>query len=407
MRGLTKDKLLSLAEEFGGAFYLLDSCQFQANYTRLSDEFKKIYGNFNIAYSYKTNYTPKLCKIVNENGGYAEVVSHMEAEIALRSGVHPTRIIWNGPIKNTDKVNELLLSGATVNLDSVYEFDNIVSLAEKHPEVTLNVGIRCNFDVGDGVVSRFGIDTDGDEFDRALELFLSHKNIYLVNLQCHFAKRNVEFWPARAEGMVKTAKRVEKAIGYLPRRIDIGGGIYGNMEDELKAQFTANIAGYADYAKAAATVFKKHFPDEEPELVIEPGSALAGDCMQFAGRVETIKTVRGKTYITMLGSQKNISMSGINPPMRVISMGGEATDFTDADIVGYTCIEGDVMYRGFNGRLAVGDFLVFSNCGSYSLVMKPPFIFPNFPVLDICREEVEVIKKQETFDDIFHTFSFR
>ena len=154
-------------------------------------------------------------------------------------------------------------------------------------------------------------------------------------------------------------------------------------------------------------MFKKHFPDEEPELVIEPGSALAGDCMQFAGRVETIKTVRGKTYITMLGSQKNISMSGINPPMRVISMGGEAMDFTDADIVGYTCIEGDVMYRGFNGRLAVGDFLVFSNCGSYSLVMKPPFIFPNFPVLDICGEEVEVIKKQETFDDIFHTFSFR
>ncbi len=406
MLELTKDNLLSLAEEFGGAFYLLDSRQFQANYERLSDEFKKIYGNFNIAYSYKTNYTPKLCKIVNDNGGYAEVVSDMEAEVALRAGVQPTRIIWNGPIKNTDKVNELLLKGATVNLDSVYELDNIVSLAEKHLETTLNVGIRCNFDVGDGVVSRFGIDTDSDDFDKALELFVSHKNIYLVNLQCHFAKRNVEFWPARAEGMVKIAKGVEQTLGYLPRRIDIGGGIYGNMEDELKAQFTAEIPCYADYAKAAATVFKKHFPDEKPELLIEPGSALAGDCMQFAGRVETIKTVQGKTYITMLGSQKNISMSGINPPMKVVSMGCEQADFTEADIVGYTCIEGDVMYHGFNGRLAVGDFLVFSNCGSYSLVMKPPFIFPNFPVLDICSGEVEVIKKQETFDDIFHTFSF-
>ena len=407
MLELTKDKLLSLAEEFGGAFYLLDSRQFQANYERLSDEFKKIYGNFNIAYSYKTNYTPKLCKIVNDNGGYAEVVSDMEAEVALRAGVQPTRIIWNGPIKNTNKVNELLLKGATVNLDSVYELDNISSLAEMHPETTLNVGIRCNFDVGDGVVSRFGIDTDSDDFEEALKLFTSHKNTYLVNLQCHFAKRNVEFWPARAEGMVMVAKRVEQALGYLPQRIDIGGGIYGNMEDELKAQFTANIADYTDYAKAAATVFKKYFPDEKPELLIEPGSALAGDCMQFVGRVETIKTVRGKTYITMLGSQKNISMSGINPPMKVISTGGEATDFTDADIVGYTCIEGDVMYHNFNGRMAVGDFLIFSNCGSYSLVMKPPFIFPNFPVIDICGDEVEVIKKQETFDDIFHTFSFR
>ncbi len=407
MLELTKDKLLSLAEEFGGAFYLLDSRQFKANYERLSNEFKKIYGNFNIAYSYKTNYTPKLCKIVNDNGGYAEVVSDMEAEVALRAGVHPTRIIWNGPIKNTAKVNELLLNGATVNLDSVYELDNIITLAESHPESTLNVGIRCNFDVGDGVVSRFGIDTDSDDFEKILKLFIEHHNIHLVNIQCHFAKRNVEFWPARAEGMVKIAKRVEQTLGYLPRRIDIGGGIYGNMEDELKAQFTANIAGYEDYAKAAATVFKKHFPDEKPELLIEPGSALAGDCMQFIGRVETIKTVRGKTYITMLGSQKNISMSGINPPMKVISTGGEATEFTDADIVGYTCIEGDVMYHNFNGSIAVGDFLIFSNCGSYSLVMKPPFIFPNFPVIDICGDEVEVIKNQETFDDVFHTFSFR
>ena len=206
--------------------------------------------------------------------------------------------------------------------------------------------------------------------------------------------------------MAKTAQRVSDALGYIPERVDIGGGIYGNMDDDLKSQFSVKIPEYSEYAKAAATVFKTYFPDEKPELVIEPGSALAGDCMVFAGRVETIKNIRGKTYITMLGSQKNIGMAGINPPMKVISMGGKSCDFTDADIVGYTCIEGDVMYRGFNGQLAVGDFLVFSNCGSYSLVMKPPFILPNFPVLDICNNEVEVIKQQETFDDIFHTFSF-
>lgn len=406
MLELTKDKLTELSEVYGNAFYLLDSVQFQNNFTRLSGEFKKIYRNFNIAYSYKTNYTPKLCKIVNDNGGYAEVVSDMEAEIALRVGVHPTRIIWNGPVKNTQKSNELLLSGGTVNIDSVYELDCIKSLGETHPEKTLNVGIRCNFDVGDGVVSRFGIDTESDDFEKALDFFKSHKNVHLINIQCHFAKRNIEFWPARAEGMAKIAKRVSESIGYMPERIDIGGGIFGNMDDDLKAQFSTDIPNYTDYAKAAATVFSEHFPDAKPELIIEPGSALAGDCMKFAGRVETVKTVRGKAYITMLGSQKNISMSGVNPPMKIVSMGGEKHNYTNADIVGYTCIESDVMYHSFSGELAVGDFLVFSNCGSYSLVMKPPFILPNFPVLDICTDTVEVIKQQESFDDIFHTFSF-
>ena len=54
----------------------------------------------------------------------------------------------------------------------------------------------------------------------------------------------------------------------------------------------------------------------------------------------------------------------------------------------------------------MGDFVVIENCGSYSLVMKPPFILPNFAVLDINDDKIEVIKRAETFDDLFHTFSF-
>ena len=50
--------------------------------------------------------------------------------------------------------------------------------------------------------------------------------------------------------------------------------------------------------------------------------------------------------------------------------------------------------------------IVISNCGSYSLVMKPPFILPNFPILDISEGETEVIKRGETFDDLFHTFYY-
>lgn len=98
-------------------------------------------------------------------------------------------------------------------------------------------------------------------------------------------------------------------------------------------------------------------------------------------------------------------MTGINPPMEVVHM-GEGKEYKGIDLVGFTCIEGDVLYKNYTGELAVGDAIVISNCGSYSLVMKPPFILPNFPVLDICGDEVEVVKRTETFDDIFHTFNY-
>ena len=406
MLNLTSETMSELCDVYGNAFYLLDSKKFSNNFVELSNEFKKIYPNFNIAYSYKTYYTPKLCKIVNENGGYAEVVSEMELEIALRIGVEATKIIWNGPIKNQDKIKQLLLMGGTVNIDSVFEIETIKKIAHQNPNHRLNLGIRCNFDVGDGVISRFGFDIDSIEFEQALDFIKNIENVHLINLQCHFAKRNVEYWPARAKGMATLALRVKERLGYIPDRIDIGGGLFGHMDDTLKAQFSTTIPTYEDYAKAAASVFAEHFPNLETELLIEPGSALVGDCMKFVGKIETIKTVRNKTFATMLGSQKNISMGGVNPPIFVIKSGTERKHYENVDIVGYTCIEGDVLYHDYEGDLSVGDYVVFSNCGSYSLVMKPPFILPNFPVIDISGNKVELIKRQEYFDDIFHTFSF-
>lgn len=294
--------------DYGEAFYLLDSVQFRRNVLELKEAFASIYPNFNIAYSYKTNYTPKFCKIVNELGGYAEVVSEMEMELALRCGVEHSRIIWNGPIKERKKMTEFLIAGGTVNIDSISEAEYIRRLAA-NANCILNVGIRCNYDVGDGVTSRFGFDVNGEDFEKVLDIVTTTPKLNLINFQCHFAKRQIEYWPARAKGMVELLDRV----CVIPERVDIGGGLFGLMADSLKAQFTSEIPSYKEYAKVAASVFAEYFKGkaDKPELIIEPGSAVVGDCMKFVGTVKTIKNVRGKYFASVLGSQKNISMTGI------------------------------------------------------------------------------------------------
>ncbi len=401
---INKSIISGLQAEYGEAFYLLDSAQFRKNYAELKAAFNDIYPNWNIAYSYKTNYTPKLCKIVNELGGYAEVVSEMELEVAKRIGCKANRVIWNGPIKNVPIMEQFLLDGGTINIDCIEELEQVKDIHNRHQDVLINVGIRCNYDVNDGVVSRFGFDIDGEDFMEAVKFATTTKNVKLINFQCHFAKRQIAYWPARAKGMVDLIDR----LGIIPERIDIGGGLFGKMANSLKAQFSSEIPDYEAYAKAAAQVFADYFKDKDvkPELLIEPGSAVVGDCMKFIGTVKTIKNVRGKWIATVLGSQKNISMTGINPPMEVIAMGGEQKEYNDLDFVGFTCIEGDVLYHNYTGKLAHQDVIVISNCGSYSLVMKPPFILPNFPVLDISEGKTEVIKRAENFDDLFHTFNF-
>ena len=274
---------------------------------------------------------------------------------------------------------------------------------DEYPNNKFSLGIRINYDVKDGVISRFGFDTDSDEFLTVLNYIRGNKNLTLNEIQCHFAKRNVEYWSSRAKGMVEVLDK----FNIKPKRIDLGGGIFGKMPEELKNQFSAKIVPYTEYAKAAATVIYERYKDEEykPELVIEPGSALVGDCMSFLGTVKGIKNVRGKYFASTLASQKNISMSGVNPPIEVINMSDETKEYTNLDFVGYTCIEGDIIYRNYNGKLALGDVIIISNCGSYSIVMKPPFILPNFPILDISEGRLEEIKRKECFSDIFRTYN--
>jgi diaminopimelate decarboxylase len=405
---LSFDELKKLSEEYGDAFYLLDSDVFENNYKKLTEAFKKYYSEFNIAYSYKTNYTPKLCKIVNGFGGFAEVVSDMEMEIALKCGVSPEKIIWNGPVKNYGKVKELLLAGGIVNIDSSDEFNFIKSIAESLKDKKINIGLRCNYDVGDAVVSRFGLDVESDEFESILANLTSNQNINLAMLQVHYAKRNPEFWSARTKGILDVYDKIAEKYGLKPNLIDLGGGIYGNMPESLKIQLGVKNISFEDYAEKSAKLFAEKFQDSngKPVLLVEPGSALAGDSMRYICQVKSIKTVRGKTFATVSGSQKNISMSGVNPPIEVFSSGKNQTDYSDLNIVGYTCIEGDVLQKDYCGKLAVGDFVVVRNCGSYSVVMKPPFIFPNVPIIDISGEGFELIKRAETFDDLFKTFQF-
>ncbi len=401
---MNQSQLSVLSAKYGSAFYLLDTQQFKENFSELKSAFATIYPNTNIAYSYKTNYIPALCKIVDELGGLAEVVSDMELNIARRVGVTPKNIIWNGPYKNPQEFETLLVEGGQVNLDSFYETELLKTIAKNHPEKILNVGVRVNFAINDNTVSRFGFDVESKEFFDTLSAINQLDNVKLLGIQCHYATRRLETWRPRAEKMLELLNQ----IGIVPPRIDLGGGLYGKIHESLKKQFDAYIPTYQEYAQEVAPLFAEKFGSmpNPPQLLIEPGSALVGDCMSFVAKVVSIKNIRGQYFATLLGSSHNINISGKNPPLTVYPLANERFEYDNLNFVGYTCIESDVLYRGFNGLLGVGDFVEFANAGSYSVVLKPPFILPNFPVLDISGDNPVLIKRQECFDDIFRTYSF-
>ena len=405
---LNISQLREIEREQEGSFYLLDTQQFVQNFNELLAAFRHFYPDTQIAYSYKTNYTPRICQLVDQLGGYAEVVSDMEYEITRRLGISPSKVHFNGPYKNGAAVKEIILGGGIVNLDDYIEVPAILELAKSHPEKQIQIGIRCNFKINDRTTSRFGFDVTKREFQEMLQTLRAAGNISIAGIQCHFASRSLDTWQPRANGLCKL---VDEACDEMPDHIDLGGGMYGKMKDSLKMQFNTRIPTYEEYAQKAAAFIADHFQNDtkRPTLFIEPGSALVGDVMRFAAPVVSIKDIRGKAIATLLGSVYNINptLNRKNPPITVYSDNPSAqTDYENLDFGGYTCIESDYLYKGYNGPLAVGDIVVFENVGSYSVVLKPPFILPNFPIIEWDNGNTSVVKRKESFDDLFHTYKF-
>lgn len=131
---LSYDRLCQLEAEFGDSFYWVDVRKFQRNYEEFLAAFRQYYPASQIAYSYKTNYLPRFCQVVNQLGGYAEVVSAMEYNLARQIGVQPQQIIFNGPYKRMADLAQALLAGAVVNLDSWYELEMVEALARRYPQ---------------------------------------------------------------------------------------------------------------------------------------------------------------------------------------------------------------------------------------------------------------------------------
>lgn len=120
MKTYDLDYIKKIVQRYGSPLYVFDEKAFVQNYKNLEEEFRNIYPKYNIAYSFKTNYSPYIVSLVKKLGGFAEVVSGMEYYIAKKTGYKSENIIFNGPNKEIDGVSAFL-DGCKIQIDNMHE----------------------------------------------------------------------------------------------------------------------------------------------------------------------------------------------------------------------------------------------------------------------------------------------
>jgi len=397
-----------IARHAGESFYLYWPEAYRQNHSALLKAFRQIYPNTRLAHSYKTNYLPSVCRLADELGSYAEVVSELEYSMALRFDVNPRRIIFNGPVKPKVDLVRALDEGSLVNIDNAREARMITEYARGNAGRQISVGIRLNFDIGTNLVSRFGFDAESDQLKTVIRDIEETPNCHIRGLHCHFSgARQSEFFQCRATQIIDLADRLfpNCTLDYL----DIGGGFCGVMEPDMRSQFTYDIPTFREYAEATAGPFAKRYgsrPDA-PLLIVESGMGLLSDVQEFVCRIQAVKMIRGRRFAFCAGSiydTQPLSRSIVLPATVVHApeRDCDASQMTATAIGGHTCMEIDVMHPGYEGSIDEHDFVVFPHAGAYTTVLTPPFIHPGPAIVEPIddRGSYRLVRRRQTLDDV-------
>ncbi|MDY6987003.1 MAG: alanine racemase [Thermodesulfobacteriota bacterium] len=397
-----------IARHAGESFYLYWPEAYRQNHSALLKAFRQIYPNTRLAHSYKTNYLPSVCRLADELGSYAEVVSELEYSMALRFGVNPRRIIFNGPVKPKADLVRALDDGSLVNIDNAREARMITEYARGNAGRQISVGIRLNFDIGTNLASRFGFDVDSDELMTVLRDMRGTPNCHVRGLHCHFSgARQATSFERRAAQMIDLAAKLFPDS--TPEYLDIGGGLCGVMGEDMRSQLTYDAPTFRDYAEAAAGPFARRYESccEVPLLIVEAGMALLSNVHEFVCRIQALKTIRGRRFAFCAGSIYNTQplSRSIVLPITVVHARenhSEVTRMPITAIVGHTCMEIDVMHPGYEGAMGEDDFVVFPHTGAYTTVLTPPFIHPGPAIVEPTdnRGGYRLLRRRQTSDDV-------
>jgi diaminopimelate decarboxylase len=324
--------------------------------------------------------------------------------------VPASKIIFNGPGKSDKEIGMIVDEDiALVNADSIEELERINQIAKDKGKV-VDVGIRVKPDISDFFVGlKFGMDIASGQAFKAYQRASELKNINVIGIHAHIGTQICSTRPytESIRQMAKLMSIVNAELGIEFEFFDIGGG-FGVpgftplYPTEGKIEKPATIE---QFAESIVTTFLSCIADyklPEPILVLEPGRIIITDPVLILTMVEGTKIIGGSIKTVVVDAGVNSIMFAPYYYHRIVPVVIKDNTWEAVDIYGPLCMQMDVL--GVNRELPVlmrEDFLAILDAGAYSISLSQQFIRPRPPVVMIKGRKRRMVRRGETFEDIF------
>jgi len=404
-------RVSELAERFGTPLFVMDENRIRENYRRFREAFASKWEKVIVAYAYKANSLLAVCRVLREEGAGAEVVSEGELRMALKVGVPPELIFFNGNAKSEAEIELAVEKGIRINLDSLEEIEVVGRICRRMGKKA-GVGLRVNPGIevpthpyiATGVKeSKFGMELETGE---ALEGFRRAKEegLRIEGIHFHLGSQLLDLSPFE-EGVRKVMDfllLLKEKLGMELEFVDMGGGLGVPERPGEKGPSPE------DLASRVVSIFREYVGKglKPFTLVLEPGRYLVNDAGILLLRVEYVKPRRGRpTWLCVDGGTNLLlrpALLGTYYHMELADRMGEEERET-VNVGGPLCQAGDVIGRERKlPRAKRGEVLVVFNAGAYTLTMANQYNSrPRAAVVMVKGERAEIIRKRETCEDLW------
>ncbi|HIN74457.1 MAG TPA: diaminopimelate decarboxylase [Gammaproteobacteria bacterium] len=405
MKGLNRreDKLFidevsleDIAKEYGTPVYVYSGSKLKEN---LKGYLSSIREKDKICYSVKSNSNIHLLELLADLGSGFDVVSGNELRKCLEAGAKPEDIVFSGVGKTEEELVMAIKENIfSINIESEEELDRIIKTA-KDLEKKAQCMIRINPDISSeshpyiqtGLkTSKFGILREG--IDSIVEKASKSRLINLKGIASHVGSQifNKELIFENLNLLIEIANNLIRQ-GHALSYIDLGGGLGISYQEERELK--------------PREVLEEVISRLEPlnlNLLLEPGRSISGNTGVLLSKVEYLKKTSDLNFAVIDSGMNDLLRPSLYQAWHNISVvatnNQKELSYT---VVGPVCESGDTFGEDRILSLDEDSILAIHDAGAYGHVMSSNYnsrLRP--PEILVEGQEIKVIRRRETFDDL-------
>jgi len=316
-----------------------------------------------IFYAVKANPAAEVVAMLERKGSNFDVASRGEIELCLANGAAPDRLSFGNTIKKERDIAFAYQAGLRLfAFDSARELEK---LARAAPGARVFCRILVACEGAEWPLSRkFGCAPE-----MALDLLCKARDLGLdpYGVSFHVGSQQTEL--GQWDGAVGTAARMFSALAEADinlRMVNIGGG--------FPAHYSGEVPEIEHYARAVMAAITRHFGNDLPEIIIEPGRSLVGDAGVIQSEIVLISEKGGgddRRWVYLDVGKFNGLAETMDESIKYRIVTPDRDGLRGPVILaGPTCDSADILYERTEYQLplglCVGDKIKILSAGAYT-----------------------------------------